>query len=160
MGTTDRRAVFRVPRGATGFRHINEPELPQVDPAVCDAAWDAAARAAGGEVGYHRKRWYPQNFHCAALTDRAAAPHVALFHGHHPYVAFVPEPGLAYTDEFLDPPTWADALTAHGFTVLGAALLRTPVQECDTGALAETEWHQIDYWQPPTLGALLFNWWD
>lgn len=85
------RTGFPLPRGATGFRHVSEPPLPDTDPELCRTAWRAAARAAGGQVGDFVEECYPQNFHSSTLTDRDAGAHVALFHVHHPLVAFVDE---------------------------------------------------------------------
>ncbi|MGV9246911.1 hypothetical protein [Streptomyces sp. NPDC003710] len=64
------------------------------------------------------------------------------------------------TDEFQDPPAWATALNDFGFTVLGASLLLSPLTGADTDALSASEWKQIEYWQPETLGATLFDSWD
>ncbi|MCB5181839.1 hypothetical protein [Streptomyces antimicrobicus] len=159
MERAGEKDVFVLPRGATGFRHISEPELPRTGVEVCRAAWQAAARAAGGEAVDFMEHGYPQSFHSGSLTDDAG-PHVAVFHANYPYVAFVDERRCAYSDEFLEPPAWAAALCAAGFTVLGAAVLRAPLDACDTSALGDAEWSQIEYWEPPTLGALLFNMWD
>ncbi|MFZ3471049.1 hypothetical protein ACODT3_21380 [Streptomyces sp. 4.24] len=156
----DPQTAFPLPRGATGFRHVSEPPLPDTDPEDCRAAWQAAALAAGGRVEDFVEECYPQNFHSATLTDREGAAHVALFHVHHPLVAFVDERRFGYTDEFEDPPPWAAPLTDAGFTVLSAAVLRSPFSEADTSALAETERSEIDYWQPETIGTAVFNMWD
>lgn len=39
-------------------------------------------------------------------------------------------------------------------------MLRSPFTTADTSALAEAERDQIDYWQPQTIGAAVFNMWD
>lgn len=153
------RVPFRLERGATGFRHVSEPLLPHVDVKECRAAWYDAARTAGGEVGDFKEQVYPQNFHSATLTLRDEE-HVALFHPHHPLIAFVEDRRLGYLTEFLDPPTWASALTGCGFTVLDRSLLLSPLAAADTSGLTAVEWRQIEYWEPPTVGATLFNWWD
>ncbi|MBT2448918.1 hypothetical protein J7F03_17825 [Streptomyces sp. ISL-43] len=155
----DSQAGYRLERGATGFRHISEPPLPDTDIDACRAAWHAAARAAGGQVGDFVEQRYPQNFHSATITDQDGT-HVALFHAHHPLIAFVDERRYAFTDEFQDPPAWAAPLTDHGFVILSASLLRSPFSEADASALADAEWNQIKYWEPETVGTVLFNFWD
>ncbi|WP_211267197.1 hypothetical protein [Nonomuraea candida] len=85
---------------------------------------------------------------------------MALFHAQYPLIAFVDDRRHCYTDGFRDPPAWAASLHAFGFTVLSASLLMSPPAEADTAALSPAEWRQIEYWQPRTLGATLFNSWD
>jgi hypothetical protein len=68
-------------------------------------------------------REYPQNFHHAT--------HGALFHTHHPLIAFVHERRSWYTDEF-----------------------------ADTSALTTAEREQIRHWRPNTVGEVLFDSWD
>ncbi|KOG90863.1 hypothetical protein [Streptomyces varsoviensis] len=153
------QATFRLERGATGFRHRKDPPLPSTDPRACRAAWYYAARAASGDVDDFAEGECSRNFHTATLTNRHG-PHTALFHAHHPLVAFVAAPAHAYTDEFQEPPAWSAVLNASGFTVLSAAQLLSPLTPAATSALSPAELHQITYWQPPTIGATLFNSWD
>ncbi|MGW2146084.1 hypothetical protein ACWCOT_17390 [Nonomuraea bangladeshensis] len=153
------RTVFRLERGVTGFRHVSEPPVPETEPRRCRRAWSAAARRARGQVGDFAEREYPQSFHSATINDRDGA-HLALFQAQVPLVAFVSDRRWAYSDEFLDPPAWAVALSPFGFTVLGTSLLMSPLTKVDTTALSAAEWREIEYWKPKTLGELLFNAWD
>jgi hypothetical protein len=154
------RNPFRMERGATGFRHVSEPPLPAVGLAACRAAWTAAARATGASDGEVREYGQTPNYFTATLTARAGEAHVALFHMRHPLIAFVEDLRVGYLTEFLDPPAWAGVLADHGFRILPGELLLSPLTAVDTSARAPTEWRQIEYWEPPTLGATLFNWWD
>ncbi|MGX1756324.1 hypothetical protein ACWIG5_05305 [Streptomyces lydicus] len=153
------QGVFRLERGVTGFRDRGAPPVPGTDPRACRAAWYAAARAAGGQAEDFAEQEYPQSFHSATTGDRDGT-HFALFHAHHPLVAFVEERRYWYTDGFREPPTWATVLGDFGFVVLSAARLRSPLEESDTSALSAEEWRQIRHWRPKTLGATLFNSWD
>lgn len=143
----------------TGFRDRNDPPIPSTDARACRAAWHAVARAARGRVTDFAEQEYPQNFHSATLVDRDGT-HVALFHAHHPLIAFATDRCYEYTDEFEEPPPWAPALGDAGFSVLSGALLLSPLEESDTSALSDAEWEQIKHWRPKTLGATLFNSWD
>ncbi|WP_448321060.1 hypothetical protein [Streptomyces sp. CO7] len=152
--------VFRLERGVTGFGHRNDPPLPSTDARTCRTAWYAAARAApDGQVHDFVEVRYPQTFHSATISDRNGL-HVALFHAHHPLIAFVGDQVSCYTDEFQDPPPWASVLTDLGFAVLSARQLLSPLTDADTSALSSAEWREITYWRPETLGATLFNSWD
>ncbi|WP_424887296.1 hypothetical protein [Streptomyces sp. XH2] len=153
------QAAFRLERGATGFLDRNDPPAPSTDPSACRAAWYAAARAAGGQVEDFTEQQYPQSFHSATLSGRNGA-HTALFHAHHPLIAFVGDRRYWYTDEFREPPAWATALSDAGFVVLSAEQLLSSLEESDTSALSKAEWRQIKHWRPQTLGATLFNSWD
>ncbi|MBV1941832.1 hypothetical protein KUF83_35530 [Streptomyces sp. BV286] len=153
------RTAFGLGRGSTGFGHFSDPPLPDVDPRTCRTAWHAAARAGHGRVGDFTEQKYPRSFHTATIDDRAGTQ-VALFHAHFPLVAFVAEQRHWHTTEFQDPPAWATTLDDFGFTILSALLLQAPLTEADTSALSAGEWQQIKYWQPETVGAVLFNEWD
>ncbi|WP_245234529.1 hypothetical protein [Streptomyces flavochromogenes] len=158
MNTADSRVGIRWEPGGTGFRDRTDPPLPRTDPRTCRAAWHAAARVAGGQVEDFTEQEYPQNFHSATINDRDGT-HIALFHAHHPLIAFVGDRRYRYSDEFRDAPTWATVLTDAGFAVLSAARLLSPLTESDTSALSAAEWRQIKHWRPETLGATLFNAW-
>ncbi|WP_219825555.1 hypothetical protein [Nonomuraea typhae] len=133
--------------------------MPETDPRVCRAAWYAAARAAGGQVGRFLKREYPRNFHTATISGRDGE-HVALFHSGLPLVAFVDEERYRYDKEFLDPPAWAESIGDFGFAVLDRSLLLAPLTEAHTAELSGAEPREIRYWRAETVGATLFNSWD
>ncbi|KKD09021.1 hypothetical protein [Streptomyces sp. WM6386] len=154
----DAQAAFHLDRGSTGFCPFDDLSVPEVDLRACRTAWYAAGRAARGRGMGFGDRKYPQNFHCATLDDHAGT-HFALFHAHHPLIAFVHEQRSWYT-EFVDPPAWAAVLGDHGFTVLSASRLLLPIRKADTSALTAAEREQIRHWQRDTVGEVLFNSWD
>ncbi|MFJ5798762.1 hypothetical protein [Streptomyces decoyicus] len=153
------QVTLRLEKGVTGFRDGSDPPLPRTDPRACRVAWYAAARAAHGQVEDFTEQEYPQNFHSATISDREGT-HIALFHAHHPLIAFVGDRRYWYTSEFQEAPAWATVLGDVGFVVLSAARLLSPLAESDTCALSGAEWRQIRHWRPGTLGATLFNSWD
>jgi hypothetical protein len=61
------------------------------------------------------------------------------------------------TSDFTYEPGIADAL---GPRVLTTAELDLPIDRFDLTALGRAERAQIRYWQPATVGDLLFNEWD
>lgn len=150
---------FRLERGSTGFFTGSGPDPRATDPKVCRTAWYAAARAAGGRVTAFGTRQLAQTFHTATM-DGPDGRHCALFQTCFPLVAFVDEPRDWYTDQFREPPAWAAGLGDFGFTVLGAAVLRSSLSTADLSALSVVERRQIDCWRPETVGAVLFNSWD
>ncbi|MFJ8016557.1 hypothetical protein [Streptomyces sp. NPDC096339] len=140
---------------------MGEAPLAVIEVGRCRAAWYAAALAANGQPGDFAEQAYPYNFHSAVIVDGDGRQQVVLFHAHQPLVAFVAERRYGYTDEFLEPPGWGvAALGDAGFAVPSTAQLLSAVGEWDTSVLSPSEVKQIAYWEPPTLGALLFNAWD
>lgn len=155
----DESTVFRIPRGATGFRHAKDGPLPETGLPAFRTALYAAARAAGGKVGELEEQTYPLTFHIAAVVD-GARESVVLCHAHHPWIAFAEERRNWYTEEFLAPPPWARAFSDLGFTVLDRARLITPLSEVDTSVLTRAEWRKVRSYGITTLGGVLFNAWD
>ncbi|MEU9910564.1 hypothetical protein [Streptomyces sp. NPDC051001] len=155
----DTQAAFRLERGSTGFWAFGDPPVPDIDPRSCRTAWHAAARAARGWRTGFADRKYPQNFHYATIDDHVGT-HFALFHAHHPLIAFVRGPRSWCTNEFVDPPAWAAVLGEHGFTVLNASRLLAPIRKADISCLTAAEREQVGRWRPDTVGEALFNSWD
>jgi len=112
-----------------------------------------------GQPGELDEQRYPATFHTATIIDRHGL-HVILCHAHYPLLAFVSGRRDWYTTEFVDPPVWPGGYVAAGFTTLSAAVLLSPLGDVDTSLLSAEEWRQIRHWQPPTVGAALFNKWD
>jgi hypothetical protein len=62
---------------------------------------------------------------------------------------------------FAEAPELAKALARNSpFRVLGIDELATSLGDVDLSLLADDERQQIRYWKPPTIGELLFNYWD
>jgi len=154
-------AVFRLERGATGFRHGKDQELPAVDIRMFRAGCHAAARVAGGTVELIVERTYPRNFHSAVIAAAAGRLGI-LCHVHHPWIAFIEEGAGSggYPGVFVDPPAWAGTFAEMNFTIMSRGLLDSPLSEVDTAALTTAEWSQIRSWRPASVGRALFNSWD
>ena len=83
-----------------------------------------------------------------------------LLNIHHPYVAFttpIKDVGN-FNFEFRDCDVLAVEL--YGYTVLSAEFLNSPVTEDAIRLLGESERRELKYWEPPTLGHVVFNFWD
>jgi hypothetical protein len=155
----DSVTAFAIPAGATGFRRSTASPLPLVDLKLVRAAWHSAAWLTGGQPGELDEQRYPETFHTATIVRRDGQ-HVMLCHVHYPLLAFVSGVSDWYTTDFIDPPGLADQYVHAGFTALTAAVLLSPLAEVETSSLSADEWRQIRRWQPPTVGAVLFNRWD
>ncbi|MEV0718547.1 hypothetical protein [Asanoa sp. NPDC050611] len=144
-----------LPRGATGFW-----DAAKGPPARTDVrAFRAAVRtAAQGRVESFEPAGVTPNFHLMVI--RAAGDRVGVVcHELLPWLAFVrPPDGSVEPLTFLSRPALAAAL--RPFRVLDPATLATPLRDLDLSTLDRGERHQVEFWQPETLGQLLFNWWD
>ncbi|MBW6438855.1 hypothetical protein KZ829_34510 [Actinoplanes hulinensis] len=153
--------MFRLERGATGFRHAKEPELPEIPLRRFRGGSHEAARRAGGAVEQIRERAYPRDYHSAVIVA-SGSRFVILCHAVHPWIAFAEKDAgdLDSPGTFSDPPVWATAYTDMGFVVMSRELLDSPLSDVDTTALGEGEWMQIHSWRPESTGRAVFNSWD
>ncbi|MBO3738845.1 hypothetical protein [Actinoplanes flavus] len=153
--------MFRLERGATGFRYGKEPELPEIPLRRFRGCCHEAARRAGGTVDQVHERAYPRDYHRAVIVTPDGR-FVVLCHAVHPWIAFVEEDtgDLDGPGNFLDPPVWATAYTDTGFVVMSRELLDSPLSDVDTTALGKGEWMQIRSWRPASTGRAVFNAWD
>ena len=141
-----------LPRGATGFdaAEVDAGALLRMFGSVCHQA----VRAVGGTVLGVTPAGVTPSFHRAEVRhqhrDLAVLRHVAL-----PFVAFTD------AESFLDHPDLAAAITSVSeLRVLTRADLETPLSRVDLSGLGSAEHDQIAYWQPGTVGDLVFNDWD
>lgn len=109
----------------------------------------------------------PRNHHRLHLDDGTSRC-CLLVHQLYPYFAFAQPPDehtLSY--DFIDRPklvgafrkvaAWRDP--GREYLWLSAEwLARSP--ESDPGTLSDADADQADYWEPQTLGEILFNHWD
>lgn len=155
----------RLPRGATGF--WDHDPLPQTDPAAFASICYTAARHLGGRIEEITSRGTTPNFHRATISLSADRVSI-LAHRHLPLLAIAephPEPEShadgAATVTFIDHRRTTAALAPEStFHLLSQDELQTDLSRVDLSALSRAELRQVDYWQPQTVGALLFNHWD
>lgn len=98
------------------------------------------------------------NFHAAKLVGAKTV--WTLCNAIHPLVAFVqasPESDLL---AFIESDELAQAFTSEGFNVPPVRYLEKPLEPADLNDLGRAEREQVDYWNPPTVGAVIYNWFD
>ncbi len=132
---------MRLPPGATGFTPSRAGKKPFT------AACHQADRALGDTVGLPG---LTPNYAIHTFTRRRTS---VWRHGVLPWLAF------ARDDHFVDDPELAAAL-GDGWRFLTVAELDTDLSRADLSALHEDELAQVRYWQPLTVGDLLFHDWD
>ena len=149
---------MRLPPGATGS---GPPPGAPVDLKAFTGICHYAARTIGATVTGVTAGGVTPTFHTIALTaDRQDIE--VLRHTVVPFIAFArprPDEDLAIT--FVDHPALGAAIT--GLTdvhVCTVAELDTSLSRADLSALRPVEHDQIRYWQPATVGEVLFNFWD
>jgi hypothetical protein len=152
---------MRLPRGVTGFGHV-EPGATPPDFAAFTAACHEAARRLKGAVlraDTCAGRVAP-NFHRVRLSTREQVIEI-ICNARYPLAAAVlPLDDGNSTLTFIDVPGLAEALAGCGLEVVPAADLNAPVTAEQLAGLASAEQHQAKYWEPGTVGRVLFNFWD
>ncbi|MBB5113795.1 hypothetical protein AB0K27_28280 [Micromonospora echinospora] len=149
---------MKLPPGATGF---NPPPGAQADLKAFTAACHHVARTIDATVTGVTPAGVTPNFHTVDIAD--AQHHIAVLrHTTLPFIAFArPHTNGDVTVTFVDHPDLAAALTTlTDAQALTAEQLQTPLSQVDLNALSQHEHDQINYWNPTTVGELLFNFWD
>ena len=149
---------MKLPPGATGF---GPPPGDPVDLKAFTGICHYAARTLGATVTGVTPAGVTPDFHTVAvIADRRELE--VLRHTVVPFVAFArPRPDGDLAIPFIDHPALAAAIT--GLTdvhVCTAAELDISLSRADLSALRPVEHDQIRYWQPATVGEVLFNFWD
>lgn len=149
---------MKLPPGATG---LDPPPGTQTDLGAFTAVCHHAARAIGATVTGVTPAGVTPNFHTVDIAD--AQHHIAVLrHTTLPFLAFArPHPDGDVMVTFIDHPDLAAALTKlTDAQALTAEQLQTSLSQVDLTALSPHEHDQINYWNPTTVGELLFNSWD
>jgi hypothetical protein len=152
---------MKLPPGATGFGLPDGLAGPDDVRTFMTACHDAARRT-GGSVARAQESGATPSFHAASIVYGDEKITI-LRHIRLPLIAFARESGpqAMTADPFIDRPALADILAQDTHCqVLSAPDLNSPLTEADMTDLTVAEHHQISYWKPATLGALLFNYWD
>ncbi|GID97405.1 hypothetical protein Adi01nite_68170 [Amorphoplanes digitatis] len=149
---------MKLPPGATGFDAAPDTGT---DLSAFTAICHHAARAVGGTVSQIVPANVTPNFHTAEIARRGLRTRV-LGHTTIAAVAFAePWPAADLRVTFTDRPDLAAALQeVSDLRILTKQQLDSPIATADLTALTAGEHEQITYWQPHTIGELLFNYWD
>jgi hypothetical protein len=149
-----------LPEGVTGFLPRAHGPGKGVDLREVTALAHLAARLSGGRVATASAASVTPNFHSAMIItgDR---PSWIIVNQIHPLVAAATSISMG-TMSFIDGTQHlkqAVALTPP-FRLLSALELSLPVTEHDLVNLSPVEKAQIRYWQPESVGDMIFNYWD
>ena len=145
-----------LPRGITGFGSINtDPPLFLDEKAFCRMC-HALAQENGGAVTEVDTDTAIRNFYSAKLS-RYDQSVFLLQNIHYPYMAF------AQRDAFggfilIDQPEWLRLPEGPVRFLSPSELTRDWHGLC--GELSPEELEQIHYWNPQTVGEIVFNTWD
>ena len=145
-----------LPKGITGFWSVNTAPPPFLDKKAFCQMCHALARENGGTVTELDTDTYPRNFYSAKLS-RYDQSVFLLQNIHAPYAAFA-QRDASGRFVLTQQPEWL-------------RLPESPVQflrfdelnqdwHSLRGELSPEELEQIRYWDPQTVGEIIFNTWD
>ena len=147
--------------GATGFGSVRA-RLTSVDVGAFITLCFAAARSTGGTVRDVKRAGVTPSFH-SVVIDYPTHQIAVLCHCCLPLLALAtpPREGDAGTPVFAECVRLAQVLgESPDFQIMTAPQLNTPLQHVNLSQLDDAEHEMIRYWQPATVGDLLFNYWD
>ena len=153
---------MKLPRGATGFRHVDEAPLPETDFAKFKRSCYEVTRLLAGQVRLIEK--HPDvtaNYYRAELDTPYGAVSV-LLNAIHPILSFAkPVKEGECEFEFVDVPLLSQAFeSVCDYTIMQAVELNARADAETYELLGRVELEQIKYWKPKSVGAILFNFWD
>src|ERR1700733_4498146 len=175
----DREGTVVLPRGITGFSHIDDPgavdpSAPQNDLSTFEKTFSnycfTAARLLGGSVvPVEKSDSFCASFSFRVLELRQGRVAIVL-NKVYPMVAFA-EPhaiqeihsglGGDMLLKFVESSELEEVFRGFGdYTVLTISQLHQPVNPEMCKQLSATEVKQIKYWKPDILGHLVFQYWD
>ena len=145
-----------LPRGITGFGSINtDPPLFLDEKAFCRMC-HALAQENGGAVTELDTDTYPRNFYSAKLS-RYDQSIFLLQNIHYPYAAFA-QRDASGRFVLTQQPEWLQ-LPESPVQFLSSDKLNQDWRSL-CGELSPEELEQIHYWNPQTVGEIVFNTWD
>ena len=145
-----------LPRGVTGFWSVNAAPLPLLDEkAFCQMCYSIALEN-GGTVTELDTDTYPRNFYSAKLS-RYDQSVFLLQNIHYPYAAFA-QRDTSGGFIWISQPEWLQLPEGSVRFLSPSELTRDWHDLC--GELAPEDLEQICYWNPQTVGEIVFNTWD
>ena len=145
-----------LPRGITGFGSINtDPPLFLDEKAFCQMCYSIALEN-GGTVTELDTDTYPRNFYSAKLS-RYDQSVFLLQNIHYPYAAFA-QRDASGRFVLTQQPEWI-RLPESPVQFLRFDELNQDWRSL-RGELSPEELDQIRYWNPQTVGEIIFNTWD
>ena len=145
-----------LPRGITGFWSVNEVPPPCLDEKVFYRMYHALAQKNGGVVTEVDTNTAARNFYSAKLS-RYDQSVFLLQNIHYPYIAFA-QRDASSRFVLIAPPEWLQ-LPDGPVRFLSLSELNQDWRGL-CGELSPEELEQIRYWNPQTVGEIIFNTWD
>ena len=143
-------------RGITGFWSVNTAPLPLLDEkAFCQMCYSIALEN-GGTVTELDTDTYPRNFYSAKLS-RYDQSVFLLQNIHYPYITFA-QRDAASRFVLISPPDWLQLWDGPVWVLSPNELNQDWHGLC--GEMSPEELEQIRYWNPQTVGEIVFNTWD
>ena len=145
-----------LPRGITGFWGTATAPPPHLDEkAFCQMCYSIALEN-GGTVTELDTDTYPRNFYSAKLS-RYDQSVFLLQNIHYPYAAFA-QRDTSGGFIWISQPEWLQLPEGSVRFLSPSELTRDWHDLC--GELSPEELEQIQYWNPQTVGEIVFNTWD
>ena len=145
-----------LPRGVTGFWSVNAAPLPLLEEkAFCQMCYSIALEN-GGTVTELDTDTYPRNFYSVKLSRYDQSVFV-LQNVHYPYAAFA-QRDASGGFIWISQPEWLQ-LPESPVQFLSSDKLNQDWHSL-RGELSPEELDQIHYWNPQTVGEIVFNTWD
>lgn len=145
-----------LPRGVTGFWSVNAAPLPLLDEKAFCQMYYSIALENGGTVTELDTDTYPRNFYSAKLS-RYDQSVFLLQNIHYPYAAFA-QRDTSGGFIWISQPEWLQ-LPEGSVRFLSPSELTRDWHDL-RGELSPEELDQIHYWNPQTVGEIVFNTWD
>ena len=145
-----------LPRGITGFWSANTAPLPLLDEKAFRQMCHTLSRKNGGAVTEVDTDTAARNFYSAKLSRYDQSIFV-LQNVHYPYVAFA-QRDTSGGFIWISQPEWLQLPEGSVRFLSPSELTRDWYDLC--GELAPEELEQIHYWNPQTVGEIVFNTWD
>lgn len=143
-------------RGITGFWNINTEPPPFLDEKAFHRTCHALARENGGVVTEVDTDTAARNFYSAKLSRYDQSVFI-LQNIHYSYITFA-QRSAASRFVLISPPDWLQ-LSDDSVRVLSPNELNQDWRGL-CGELSPEELEQIRYWNPQTVGEIVFNIWD
>ena len=145
-----------LPRGVTGFWSVNAAPLPLLDEKAFRQMCHTLSRKNGGAVTEVDTDTAARNFYSAKLS-RYDQPVFLLQNIHYPYAAFA-QRDASGRFVLTQQPEWLQRPESPVRFLNLAELNQSWCGLC--GELAPEDLEQIRYWNPQTVGEIVFNTWD
>lgn len=135
-------------------------DLPSVDFKQFKKACFGAALSADADVIESNPFDAGRNYHFSQIKQ-GGQHFFVLCNAHFPVVAFSDSDGRNSSWSFCHHPELSSHFEKAGrYTVMSPDELRRKITEEDLASLCKAEREQVKYWNPSTIGELIFNHWD